>query len=114
MKKHQFFCEPVGTQKTGVRIITKLNVFFRAEKLEWNHCVVVTTDAAVAMAGKHKGLIAYIKKESSLSVSSLNVTKKWHLKNKNNVLFSGVVRIVKKIEQSIKKVVSLLISAKSI
>ena len=64
MSEHMLFCEPVGVRTTGKCIFTKLENFFNLEKLEWKHCVAVTTDGAAAMVGKHKGLISFIKQKN--------------------------------------------------
>lgn len=61
MTEHMLFCDSVGVQTTGKSIFTKLEEFFNAETLQWKNCVVVTTDGAAAIVGRHKGLNAFIK-----------------------------------------------------
>ena len=61
MTEHMLFCDSVGVETTGKSIFTKLEEFFNAGTLRWKNCVVVTTDGAAAIVGRHKGLNAFIK-----------------------------------------------------
>ncbi|XP_071328854.1 zinc finger BED domain-containing protein 5-like [Trachinotus anak] len=55
------FCQPLETRTTAEHIFQQLDTFIQENGLDWKKCVVVCTDGARAMTGRHSRVAARIR-----------------------------------------------------
>ncbi|XP_063766181.1 zinc finger BED domain-containing protein 5-like [Eleginops maclovinus] len=64
MKEDLLFCKKLKTRATADELFKVIDTYLQEANLKWEGCVGVCTDGAQAMAGKHNGLQALIKRVS--------------------------------------------------
>lgn len=64
IEEHIILCKRLEGNTTGQDIFNVVNAFFLDNGITWKSCTSVCTDAAAAMTGRHKGLVAFIRKEN--------------------------------------------------
>ena len=65
------FCLPLDITTTGQDIFNKIEDYFEKNNILWDNLTSVTTDGAAAMTGRFSGLVAQIKKSTTLHLNSL-------------------------------------------
>ena len=64
LKDDFLFCETLSTRTTAKEIFDKVDRFFEAHGIKWEHVIGVCTDGAPAMLGCRSGFLTLVKQKS--------------------------------------------------